>query len=492
MSRKKLSAQLNLGMKSWRLPQGVLFYAFCDYLTAALSWFVFVIFRRIIIEGRPFSTSIFQDDNFLYSMLVVPGIWLMVYIIFDSYRNVYRMSRLTEFARTIFASLAGGLLLFFTILLDDLVNYLGGYHAYYLAFGGLLTIHFSLTVFSRMLLLSIANQRIRSGKVAFNTIIVGRHPKIEGIYSEIINREHRLGYDIIGYVLTKKKKNLLHPLAEKLPELGNVDNLNELVLKHQVEEVILALEKSEHTKLKKIIGILDRHSHTVLVRAIPQMREVLLGKVNMPNVRGVGLLEIKTHFIPLWLRVVKRSMDVIASFLVLLLCSPLYLFVAIRVWLSSEGPIFYKQERIGRYGKPFMIYKFRSMYLDAEKGGPQLSSDTDDRCTPWGRVMRKYRLDEIPQFWNVLKGDMSLVGPRPERQFFIDQIAQKDPRVHKLHKVRPGITSWGQVQYGYASNVEEMIERLKLDLIYIENLTLSLDIKIMIHTVLVILKGSGK
>lgn len=479
-------------MKSWRLPQGVLFYAFCDYITAALAWFVFVIFRRVTIEGRLFSTSIFQDDNFLYSMLVVPVIWLMVYIILDSYRNVYRMSRLTEFARTIFASLLGGLLLFFTVLLDDLVNYLGGYHAYYLAFGGLLIIHFSLTVFSRMLLLSIASQRIHSGKFAFNTLIVGRHPKVETIYLDIINRERQLGYNIIGYLPTNKKKSEPHPLAEHLPQLGNVDDLNELVLKHQVEEVILALEKSEHTKLKKIIETLDRHSHTVLVRAIPQMRGVLLGKVNMPNVRGVGLLEIKTHFIPFWLRIVKRMMDVVASFLVLLLCSPLYLFVAIRVRLSSEGPIFYKQERIGRYGKPFMIYKFRSMYLDAEKGGPQLSSDTDDRCTPWGRTMRKYRLDEIPQFWNVLKGDMSLVGPRPERQFFIDQIAQKDARVHKLHKVRPGITSWGQVQYGYASNVDEMIERLKLDLIYIENLTLGLDIKIMIHTVLVILRGSGK
>jgi exopolysaccharide biosynthesis polyprenyl glycosylphosphotransferase len=479
-------------MKSWRLPQGILFYAFCDYITAAIAWFVFVIFRRVTVEGRPFSTSIFQDDNFLYSMLVVPGIWLMVYIIFDSYRNVYRMSRLTEFARTIFASLVGGLLLFFTVLLDDLVNYLGGYHAYYLAFGGLLSIHFSLTVFSRMLLLSIASRRIRSGKFAFNTLIVGRHPKIEEIYLDIVNRERQLGYNIIGYVSTQKKNPSPHPLAEYLPRLGNVADLNELVLKYQIEEVILALEKSEHTKLKKIIETLDRHSHTVLVRAIPQMRRVLLGKVNMPNVRGVGLLEIKTHFIPLWLRIIKRTMDVVASFLVLLLCSPLYLFVAIRVRLSSEGSIFYKQERIGRYGKPFMIYKFRSMYLDAEKRGPQLSSDTDDRCTPWGGTMRKYRLDEIPQFWNVLKGDMSLVGPRPERQFFIDQIAAKDARVHKLHKVRPGITSWGQVQYGYASNVEEMIERLKLDLIYIENLTLGLDIKIMIHTVLVIFRGSGK
>lgn len=481
-------------MKSWRLPKGVLFYVLVDYLSATLSWCLFVIFRRIIIEARPLTPNIFSNSNFLYSLWIVPTIWLMVYIIFDSYHNVYRMSRLTEFTRTFFASLAGCLLLFFTILLDDLVNYLGGYRSYYLAFGGLFFIHFCCTAFFRILVLSIANRRIRSGKFSFNTLVIGSHPKISEIYLDIIQRTRQLGYKFLGYVNAQKEKEeaIPHPLTTYLPDLGNVKNLHDLLIQQNIEEVILALDKSEHNELNNIISTLDRHSHTILVRAIPDMRGILLGKVNMPNVRGDGLFEIKTHFIPIWLRIVKRSIDIVTSFLVLILLSPLYLFVAIKVRMSSEGPIFYKQERIGRYGKPFMIYKFRSMYLDAEKGGPQLSSDTDDRCTPWGRTIRKYRLDEIPQFWNVLKGDMSLVGPRPERQFYIDQIAEREPNVHKLHKVRPGITSWGQVQYGYASSVDEMVERLKLDLIYIENLTLGLDIKILIHTVLVILRGSGK
>ena len=155
-------------------------------------------------------------------------------------------------------------------------------------------------------------------------------------------------------------------------------------------------------------------------------------------------------------------------------------------------PILFSQKRIGLHGKPFTIHKFRSMSLDAEKDGPQLSSELDDRCTPWGRIMRKWRLDELPQFWNVLIGEMSLVGPRPERQYYIDQIMKRAPHYKHLQKVRPGITSWGQVKYGYASTVDEMVQRLKFDILYLENMSLTLDIKIIFYTALVLIQGKGK
>jgi lipopolysaccharide/colanic/teichoic acid biosynthesis glycosyltransferase len=166
--------------------------------------------------------------------------------------------------------------------------------------------------------------------------------------------------------------------------------------------------------------------------------------------------------------------------------------IAVMVKLSSPGPIFYKQERIGINGKPFFIYKFRSMFIDAEKTGPKLSSDFDPRITSWGRFMRKVRLDELPQFWNVIIGDMSLVGPRPDRQFFIDQIVKIAPHYKHLHRVRPGITSLGQVKYGYASNVDEMVRRLKFDILYIENMSLAMDFRVMLYTIKIIMEGRGK
>lgn len=187
----------------------------------------------------------------------------------------------------------------------------------------------------------------------------------------------------------------------------------------------------------------------------------------------------------------KRALDIIISILVLVLGFPLYLFTAIMVKRSSKGPIFYKQERIGQFGVPFNIYKFRSMYTDSEVTGPQLSSENDSRITPWGHTMRKYRLDEIPQFYNVLKGDMSLVGPRPEREYFIKQIVKIAPHYIHLQKVKPGITSLGQVKYGYAQSPEEMAKRLKYDILYIENMSIYLDIKILFYTIRTVISGEG-
>ena len=219
------------------------------------------------------------------------------------------------------------------------------------------------------------------------------------------------------------------------------------------------------------------------------MYDILTGKVKMAHIYSTPLIQISHSLMSTWQQQAKQLIDISLSLFALIVFSPIILFLAIGIKLTSKGSILYSHERIGQFGKPFTLYKFRSMYTDAEKNGPALSSKDDNRITPFGKFMRKAKLDELPNFFNVLKGDMSLVGPRPERKYYIDQIIEKAPHYLHLQKVKPGITSWGQVKYGYAEDVEQMINRLKYDILYIENMSVYVDFKIIIYTILKILKG---
>ena len=276
-----------------------------------------------------------------------------------------------------------------------------------------------------------------------------------------------------------------------MPYLGDTEAINSLIEKYNIEEVIFAIDDRDDTKITQIIRLLDSRDDVIL-KITPNMRDIVYGSVKLNSIFHSPLITINPRPMEEWQYSVKRLMDILLSLLALVLLSPVFLVTAIIVKCTSPGPIFYAQERIGYRGKPFKMHKFRSMYVDAEASGPALSSDDDPRITPFGRIMRKYRLDEIPQFYNVLKGTMSLVGPRPERQYFIDKIVERAPEYMLLHKVKPGITSWGQVKYGYAENVDEMVERLRYDLLYLENMSLATDIKILLYTVLIIFQGRGK
>lgn len=288
-------------------------------------------------------------------------------------------------------------------------------------------------------------------------------------------------------MLTIKKNHLLE---QYIPHLGSFENARKIIKDKAIEDVIIAIESSEHHKIERILNEIEDTS--IYVKIIPDMYDILSGSVKMNSILGTPLIEIKHTLLPQWEFLVKRFFDYLFSLLAIIILSPILLLTAIAVKLSSSGSVIYKQERIGQYGKKFNIYKFRSMYEDAEKDGPKLSSKTDSRVTAWGRIMRKIRLDETPQFFNVLLGHMSFVGPRPERDFFANQLIKKAPHYKHIYRVKPGITSWGMVKFGYAENIDEMLERLKYDILYIENMSLLIDLKIMIHTVLIILQGRGK
>ena len=197
-----------------------------------------------------------------------------------------------------------------------------------------------------------------------------------------------------------------------------------------------------------------------------------------------------TEIMPLS-ELILQLLNVLFSIVALIILSPVIIILSVLIMISGKGPVIYSQDRIGKNGEPFVIYKFRSMVYNAETGNPKLSGLNEERITRIGRFIRKYRIDEIPNFINVIKCDMAIVGPRPERQFFIDQIVERNPDFTKLLKVKPGITSWGQVKYGYATNVDQMLERLEYDLYYLKNKSLWFDIKIFFYTIGTILKGKG-
>lgn len=461
-------------------------YVVADFLTALLAWSLFFTYRKISVDNtyNPQLHDVFVDPNFYIGIIFIPLFWMFLYIIVGSYRKIYRRSRLKELGQTIMITFVGSIVIFFALILDDVIV---NYRSYYLLFLVLVGLHFTLTYLPRLVITTLTNNKIHNRIIGFNTLIIGCNGHAFAVYNELENQPQSSGNKFVGFVDAGLCKHNL--LEAYLPHLGAFEDLKQIISDNKIEEVIIAIERSEKDAIERIFAEIE--DSEVVIKISPIMQDILMGVVKTSSIFS-PLIEIAPDIMPAWQQSVKRAMDIVVSIIAMIILIPVYLGTAVGVLLSSRGPVFYKQDRIGIKGKSFKMIKFRSMYQDAEKGTPMLSSKNDPRITRFGKIMRQYRLDEIPQFFSVLKGDMSLVGPRPERQFFIDQIIARMPHFRLLLKVKPGITSWGQVRFGYAENVDQMIERARFDLIYLENMSIAMDIKILIYTVLIVVQGRGK
>jgi len=465
-----------------------MWYVTADLVTTAVAFLIFNVVRYFFtlsyISGYPGPLWRFLTSRTVAAeMLLFPVVMLGIYWLSGFYYYAFFKSRVQVVGNTLLTVGIGTLAFFLSAMLND---HLPMRRLTY----WLIIIFYGLTVFSvgaaRMAIATHISRMIHSRRWAMPTLVVGAGPEAGDLVRRLDSLRKAMGFGIVGLVDIDGRGNRSGLSLPVTP----FDSIASVCRKHSVESVIVAPGAGGHGALLDIVGRLMPLDVSIYVK--PDMSNpAARAMARVSNVAGEPLVDISRPRISGFTVIVKRVADVMVSVMAILLLSPLFAVIAAAVALDSPGPVFYRQERVGYHRRLFRICKFRSMRVDAETGGPALSSSDDPRVTRVGRVLRKYRLDELPNFWNVLVGDMSVVGPRPEREYFVKQLLERAPFYSLVHSVRPGITSWGMVKFGYAGNVDEMLRRLDYDILYVENMSISIDLKILFYTIHTVITGKG-
>lgn len=460
-------------------------YVVGDFVMSNLAWFTYNLVRWHMgaVVGYADLVTYLTSKMVLLGQLFFPLLMMVTYAFSGYYNNVCRKSRVQELLTTLASSGINTLLIFFLALINDVIGVRANDYEMILILWVLL---FGFVYFVRLCITVRASNKIKSRKWTFPTLIIGSGSAAVNFANKQNAKRHSSGYDIRGFVNIPGE----NPVKGNPLPCYELDELHEVCERENIWELIVVPTRDDTTQNINAINKLFGLGLPIMIS--PDHFNTMKTPVHVSDIYGEPLVNISSSNMSDSGQNIKRALDILVSIIALVLLMPLFAIVAIIIKYTSPGPVFYLQERIGQHNKPFKIIKFRSMVQDAEVGGkPQLSSDNDPRITPFGRFMRKYRIDELPQFWNVLKGEMSLVGPRPERKYYIDQIIQRVPAYALLHQVRPGITSMGMVKFGYAKNLDEMVERVKHDLMYLDNMSLINDLKILIYTIKIVFTGRG-
>ena len=411
-------------------------------------------------------------------------LWSILFLVNGLYKGEYIVSRMFEIETMLKVTFT---IVVLYVFIDALrfINFpinARGMARYWLIFMSIaLTVRFLVRSFQKYLL------RIGYGRE--KTIILGKNRRGLSAAKYLYQHEDQ-GYDIVGFIEAVDDQDQSIDTGA-IPVLGLEQNIGTIIQENEVSDIVLALEKPDHTRILSIMGQIN--GFPVTIKIVPDLYDVMSGLVRTQQIAGMPLMEINLDNINWYQRGLKRVFDLFLTIPFLILFIPFAIIIAVAIKIETKGPILYKQIRVGKDFRKFKTIKFRSMQHNAEeKTGPKWAELDDPRVTKVGRFLRRFRLDEVPQFLNVLFGDMSIIGPRPERPYFVDQLSKEYPLYHRRLSVLPGISGWSQIKQSYDQHVEDIRQKLKFDFYYIENLSFGLDLKIIISTVWVMLSGQGR